>query len=237
MKHIIKTSVVLLFVLAAAVATYAQSAIGTVVTLSGYILNGNTLSPVESGYSLYDATGKKVGQSNRSNANDGYLVTGLKPGQTYTIKIEDPRYFKQEFKVDIPTTSKYVEISKDFIARPMESGRSIVVQPIPFDLKKTDLKDGTESDINDMARMLIMNPSVNIEVVCYPDEEVEGTTSRISLDRGNALKAAFVKSGVSGERISVRAAPSVDPINPPPMRKGAKGKRYVGTVYLVITKV
>jgi len=119
----------------------------------------------------------------------------------------------------------------------MESGRSIVVQPIPFDLKKTDLKDGTESDINDMARMLIMNPSVNIEVVCYPDEEVEGTTSRISLDRGNALKAAFVKSGVSGERISVRAAPSVDPINPPPMRKGAKGKRYVGTVYLVITKV
>jgi len=98
MKHIIKTSVVLLFVLAAAVATYAQSAIGTVVTLSGYILNGNTLSPVESGYSLYDATGKKVGQSNRSNANDGYLVTGLKPGQTYTIKIEDPRYFKQEFK-------------------------------------------------------------------------------------------------------------------------------------------
>lgn len=236
MKHLIKITIVLLCVVATAACVYAQSAIGTVVTLSGYILNGNTLAPVESNYSLYDVNGKKVGQSNRSNAIEGYLVTGLRPGESYTIKIEDPRYFKQEFKVDIPKTSKYVEISKDFIARPLESGRTITVQPVPFDVKKTTLKVGMENDISDMARMLIMNPSVNVDVLCFPDEETVGA-SNLSQMRGNALKAAFVKAGVSGERINVRASPGVDPINPPPLRKSAKGKRYVGPVYLVITKV
>jgi len=236
-QYLMKFTTLVLFVVIAATCANAQSAIGTVVTLTGYILNGNTLAPVESNYSLYDVNGKKIGQSSRSNAIDGYLQTGLKPGESYTIKIEDPRYFKQEFKVEIPKTSKYVEISKDFIVRPLESGRMITMAPGPFDVKKTDLKVGVESDINDMARMLIMNPSVNVDVLCYPDEEAEGTSSRVSTDRGNALKAAFVRAGVSAERINVRVAPSTDPINPPPLRKGAKGKRYVGPVYLVITKV
>lgn len=236
MKHTLKIIAVLGLAVAMSTGAFAQSAIGTVVTLSGYILNGNTLAPVESNYSLYDVNNKKVGQSNRSNAIDGYLVTGLHPGESYTIKIEDPRYFKQEFKVEIPKTSKYVEISKDFIARPLESGRSIAIQPVPFDVKKSTVKVGMESDINDMARMLIMNPSVNVEVVCYPDDEASGA-STMSLTRGNNLKAALVKAGVSSDRVSVRAAPSVDPINPPPLRKSAKGKRYVGPVYLVVTKV
>lgn len=236
MKNLTKIIAVVLVVTAMAIGASAQSAIGTVVTLSGQILNGNTLAPVESNYSLYDVNGKKIGQSSRSNAIDGYLQTGLKPGETYTIKIEDPRYFKQEFKVDIPKTSKYVEISKDFIVRPLESGRKMVVQPGPFDVKKTTLKVGIENEINDMARMLIMNPSVNVDVLCYPDDETASGNS-VSQSRGDALKAAFVRAGVSAERINVRPASTVDPINPPPLRRGAKGKRYVGPVYLVITKV
>lgn len=237
MKNLTKFIAVVLFVAATAVSANAQSAIGTVVTLSGQILNGNTLASVESNYSLYDVNGKKIGQSSRSNAIDGYLQTGLKPGESYTIKIEDPRYFKQEFKVDIPKTSKYAEISKDFIVRPLESGRSINLQPGPFDAKKTTLKVGIENDINDMARMLVMNPSVSVDVLCYPDDESAAGSSSVSQARGNALKAAFVRAGVSAERINVRSATTVDPINPPPLRRGAKGKRYVGPVYLVITKV
>src|SRR5690348_16763691 len=108
MKTLTKITTLVVVAFAMATSAFAQSAIGTVVTLSGYILNGNTLAPVESGYALYDVNGKKVGQSNRSNAIDGYLVTGLKPGESYTIKIEDPRYFKQEYKIEIPKTSKYV---------------------------------------------------------------------------------------------------------------------------------
>ncbi len=37
--------------------------------------------------------------------------------------------------------------------------------------------------------------------------------------------------------ITTRTVNTTDPLNPPPIRKAAKGKRYVGPVYLVVTKV
>jgi len=211
--------------------------IGTVVTLTGFMLNGNTLTPVEANYALYE-NGKKVGQSHKSNANDGFLVTGLKPGGEYMLKIEDPRYFRQEFPITLPKTAKYAEISKDFIVRPMEAGRKISVVPPPFDLRKNVVKSGVEEDIKGLAQMLSSNPSVNVELVCYPDEDgTAATASSMSTARGNALKAAFEANGVQGSRITVKTVNTVDPINPPPLKKGAKGKRYVGSVYIVVTKV
>ncbi|MBI2794354.1 MAG: hypothetical protein HYX66_06880 [Ignavibacteria bacterium] len=210
--------------------------IGTVVTLTGYMLNQNTLTPVDANYAVYEA-GKKVGQSRKSSVRDGFLVTGLKPGGSYTVMIEDPRYFREEFPIALPQSSRYAEISKDFIVRPMEAGKKIVIMPSPFDLRKNVIKAGVEEDLVHFAKMLSMNPGVSVELVCYPDEEVPAAAaSSISTTRGNALKAEFEKAGISGSRISVKSASTVDPINPPPIKKSAKGKRYVGTVYVVVTK-
>lgn len=210
--------------------------IGIVVTLTGFILNQNTLSPVDANYAVYEA-GKKIGQSRKASVRDGFLVTGLKPGGSYTVMIEDPRYFREEFPIALPQSSKYAEISKDFIVRPMESGKKFVISPPPFDLRKNVIKSGMEDDLSRLAKMLSMNPGVNVELVCYPDEEVPAATATgISTSRGNALKAEFEKAGISGSRISVKAASTVDPINPPPIKKSAKGKRYIGTVYVVVTK-
>jgi len=223
---------------ASATVASAQSAIETVVTLTGNMLNASSLSPVEANYSVLDASGKKLGPARRSNAIDGYLVTGLRPGESYTIRIEDPRYFRQDYAIQIPKTSKYVEISKDFTVKPMEAGRSIAVAPSPFDLKKSALKVGSDEILGDMSRMLVMNPSVVVELVCYPDNDGSAAeVSKLTGDRTSALKAYFIKNGVSEQRIKVRVVSSTDPINPPPLRKGAKGKRYVGPVYLVVTKV
>ncbi|MEN9796299.1 MAG: hypothetical protein RLZZ150_1276 [Bacteroidota bacterium] len=225
-------------VLALPLRVQAQGAIGTVVTLTGYFLNAASLTPVEANYAVYDSQGKKVGQSFRSSATDGYLQTGLKAGQTYTIRVEDPRYFRQEFAIDLPATSKYLELSKDFVVRPMEAGRKIKVTPVPFDVKKSALKTGAEDDLADLVRVLTMNPGANIEIVCYPDAEGTADASqKISQARAEALKAHFASKGVSAARISIKAVTTVDPLDPPPIRPTAKGKRYVGPVYLVITKV
>jgi outer membrane protein OmpA-like peptidoglycan-associated protein len=236
--RIISVAAAAAFFLAAAIGASAQSAIGTVVTLTGYFLSAQTLTPVEANYIVIDSKGKKVGSSFKSNSTDGYLQTGLKPGESYIIRVEDPRYFRQEFRVEIPSTSKYLEMSKDFVVRAMEAGRTITVSPAPFDLKKTNLKTGAEDDLADIASVLVMNPGANIEIVCYPD--VEGTADavqKISSGRAESLKRFLVSKGVSAGRISIRAVSTTDPIDPPPIRKAAKGKRYVGPTYIVITKV
>jgi outer membrane protein OmpA-like peptidoglycan-associated protein len=216
----------------------AQSAIGTVATLTGFVLEASSLIPVESNYSVYDENGKKMGQSRRASAGDGFLVTGLQPGASYTIRVEDPRYFKQEFSVSIPRTNKYAEISKDLIVRKLEAGRKILVNPSPFDLRKTDIREGVEDDLRDLAKTLTMNPSVKLEIICYPDEDLSASkAASISEERGKALKAFLENVGISPTRMAVKSVQTTDPINPPPLRKGAKGKRYTGSVYLNITGV
>lgn len=217
---------------------YAQSAIGTVATLTGFVLDATTLLPVESNYSVYDANGKKIGQSRRASAADGFLVTGLQPGETYTLRVEDPRYFKQEFAVAVPKSNKYAEISKDLIVRKLESGRKIMVSPSPFDLRKTDIREGMEEDLRDLAKTLSMNPSVKLEIICYPDEDLTASkAASISEERGKALKAFLENAGVNASRITVKTVQTTDPINPPPLKKGAKGKRYTGSVYLQVSGV
>jgi len=232
----IVASIILLSI--GSISASAQSAVGTVVTIAGYFLSAQSLTPVEANYIVIDGQAKKIGQASKSSARDGYLQTGLKPGESYTIRVEDPRYFKQEFRVDIPSTGKYLEISKDFVVRAMETGRTITVAPSPFDLKKTVLKTGSDEDLGEFAKVLILNPGTNIELVCYPDQEgTSDAVQKLSSARAEALKKFFVSKGVSAGRISVRAVSTTDPIDPPPIRKAAKGKRYVGPVYLVVTKI
>jgi outer membrane protein OmpA-like peptidoglycan-associated protein len=229
---------VLLLLSGATASVHSQSAIGTVVTVTGYVLNVNTLAPVEAAYSVYDGQGKKVGQSHRASEKDGFLITGLQPGQMYKIRIEDPRYFKQEFAINLPAASKYTEISKDLVVRPLEVGRRLMLVPAPFDLKKDEIKTGTEEDMAELAKTLMMNPNVHIELVCYPDEQVsDSQASAVSMARGTSLKTFLEHQGVNGSRITVKQVKGTDPINPPPLKKGAKGKRYVGSVYLVVTKL
>lgn len=238
MKSSMKLFVLALAIVVCATGAYAQATVNTVVTITGFILNAKTLTPVECSYALYDAGGAKISQTTKAHEVDGYLVTGLKPGEEYLIRIEDPRYFKQEYRVKVPKTSKYVEISKDFTVRPLESGRRIAVSPNPFDLKKTNMRVGSDEILADLARMLAMNPQVKFELQCYPDEAGAGDDARrISTERGNALRQFLVKAGVNSSRINVASAAGVDPIDPPPIRKGPKGKRYVGPVYVVITGV
>ncbi|MBC8125141.1 MAG: hypothetical protein H7X70_05360 [Candidatus Kapabacteria bacterium] len=243
MKHlnsmrIIKTMFIVALVAGSSVVVSAQSALGTVVTLTGFFLSGQSLTPVEANYSVLDFQGKKIGPSSKSNQTDGYLQTGLKPGESYMIRVEDPRYFRQEFRVDIPATGKYLEISKDFVVRAMETGRTVAIAPSPFDLKKVVLKTGAEDDLSEFVKILIMNPGTNVEFVCYPDVEASAdVVQKISSGRAESLKKFFVSKGISAGRVSVRAVSSTDPIDPPPIRKAAKGKRYIGPVYMVITKV
>lgn len=236
--NMFKTCIAAAMLFMATLGASAQGTVNTVVTVAGHIVNAATLEPVECTYGVYDGSGRKVGQTRRATISNGYLVTGLQPGERYTLRIEDPRFFKQDYAIEIPKTSKYMEVSKDFTVRAMEAGRKFMLMPSPFDLKKTILKVGTEELLEEVVRILSLNPNVKVDVVCYPD--AEGTSAEITKltqDRGNALRDYLVKQGVSAQRITVKPTSTTDPLNPPPLKKGAKGKRYVGPVYVVVTQV
>jgi len=212
--------------------------VGTVITVAGNVLDEVTRNPVTVNVVFSDESGNRAGSS-RSNSKDGsYLVTGLKPGKKYKVRLEQSEYFQAEYEISLPNTGKYAEISRDFLVKPLVKGTKIAARNAPFEVKKSKLRVGANDILDDFKRSLLINPNVNIEIQCFPDtDDDKALNTKLTQDRCTALREYFTKAGISDKRITVKPSDSIDSLNPPPIRKAAKGKRYVGSTYFVVTKL
>lgn len=237
-----KTLSIILAIYAVAAFSFSLNAqvIGPVVTLRGIVLDETTRNPASVNLTFYDEQNKKI-TSSRSNVKDGeYLVTGLKAGKKYTVQIEHPDFFKAEYVIKLPATDKYAEISRDFLVKPLAKDARMFLRLSPFEAKKSKIRVGAGDMLDEFKQSLIMNPGVVVEIQCYPDTDADKTAnSKLTTERCKTLQNYFVKGGVADSRIKIKAFDSTDPVNaPPPLsKKVAKGKRYIGSTYIVVTKI
>ncbi len=213
--------------------------IGPVISLTGNIFNEVTRQPVTVFLMVFDEEGKRVNATRSNSAQNGYYyITGLKPGKKYRLSIKQKDFLTEEFEIMTPNTDKYLEISRDFLLKPLEVGVSIKLPVAPFELNKSKLRYGAELFLNDYVNVLRLNPNVIIQIECYPDDN-ENKQENIQLtdDRGRSLKAFFESQGIESSRIVTKSNSNTDPKTPLPTRKLAKGKRYIGPTYLTITSI
>lgn len=212
--------------------------IKTTVGVTGSVLDQVSKEPTSVNLDVYDISGKKI-NSTRSNGKDNgyYYIAGLKPGQTYFVTIKEDGYFKERYKIDVPNTDRYLELSRDFLVKPLEKMTMIKIPVPPFELNKSKLRYGAGFLLNDLTSTLINNPDVNFKIVSFPDnKENPAMNEALTTERAESLMDYFVIQGVDPSRITVEGNKDVDTKNPPPTEKAAKGKRYVGPTYIVVTK-
>ena len=216
-------------------AAYAQ-ALGPVVSLTGNIFNEVTKQPVTVFLMVLDQDGKRVTATRSNSAENGYYyITGLKPGKTYTISIKQKDYLNEQFVLSVANTDKYQEISKDFLVKPMEKNAYLKLSVPPFELNKSKLRFGSEFLLEDMAGTLKNNPNVKFDIVCFPDNSKDKKENlELTDERSKALMNYFVSQGIDVSRITTQGNADIDPKNPPPTKTAAKGKRYIGSSYIVV---
>ncbi|TAL70311.1 MAG: hypothetical protein EPN82_03125 [Bacteroidetes bacterium] len=211
--------------------------IQTVVALTGNVFDAVSKAPVTATIKITDEGGKRVNQT-RSNAieNGTYYVTSLKPGKTYFVNITKEDYFDEKFKITLANTDKYEEISRDFLIKPKGKGVKIPLPVPPFELNKSKLRYGAEDLLEGIQSTLVNNPDVKFEIVCYPDNDKDPKQNqKLTDERCQSLKDYFTANGVEGMRFKIQGSATTDPLRPPPTSKMAKGKRYIGTSYIVVT--
>jgi outer membrane protein OmpA-like peptidoglycan-associated protein len=218
-------------------ATSSAQLLNTVVALTGNVFDAVTREPVTAFITVKDENGDKI-SATRSNAYEKgyYYVTGLKPGRKYTILLNKPDYFKEKFELTVANTDKYVEISKDFLMKPLVKGVQIPFVVPPFELNKTKLRFGGEELLDDIKNSLTNNTNIKFQILCYPDKaDDQYENEKITLERCKAIMAYFVANGVDASRITMLGSGKPDPKNPPPTKTKAKGKKYIGPSYIVVT--
>ncbi len=207
-----------------------------VVSLTGSVFDEKTHQPIEINIKAYDEDGKMIYRG-KSNSIDGYyFITGLKPGSSYSIFFEDFDYFRQEYTVDIPNTDKYQEFSKDFLAKPKEEGVKLPFIVSPFELHKSKVRHGADIFLKNTIMTVKRNRSMKFKIQCFPDNNSDKSENlKLTQERCQNLKNYFIENGVPAGRITgLIPEKATDPENPPPFKKRAKGKRYIGTTYIIV---
>lgn len=211
--------------------------VGTVVALTGSVLNSVTREPVTAYLIVLDENGKRINATRSNSAEKGYYyITSLKPGQKYFITISQPNYFKEKFEIEIANTDKYTEISKDFLITPIQKGIDLPLTISPFELNKSKLRFGSEYLLTDIISTLQNNPDIKVDIICFPDNNQDkNENQKLTEERAKSLRAFLVEKGISESRINIKSNSSTDPKNPPPVEKRAKGKRYIGSTYIRVS--
>lgn len=208
----------------------------TVVAVTGSVINYNTKQPETVNINVFDNSGRKI-NSTKSNASENgyYYVTGLFPGNTYIFVIKENNFLIERLEISIPNTDKYIEISRDFLVKPNAKGTSIKFPVTPFELNKSKLRYGSSVILNDIINTVKYNPKIKFKVVAYPDKN-DNLKANLELTqkRAEAIIDYFSINGVDPAYFTAIGNDKTDPNYPPPTKKESKGKRYLGSVYLVI---
>jgi outer membrane protein OmpA-like peptidoglycan-associated protein len=202
----------------------------TVVSVTGVTQNELTQENIKAKITVKDEAGKVI---NRTNSMGDYFITGLTPGNNYKLEISAKGYFMKSYDLTVPNTDKYEEISRDFTLKPMAVGVKIPLKVIPFDIGKSEMRAGIDYLFKDLVQILRRNKKAEIAIQVYPEsssDQLEKTKLRAE-NILNYLKSKKVRASLVSEPKS-----ELDPDNPPPAGKQAKGKRYKGSIYFKVLK-
>ena len=213
--------------------------VNPVVSITGSVMDAVTRQPITAIMIVTDENGKRI-NATRSNGTDNgyYYLTSLKPGKKYTITVSSKYYLKEKYTFKIDKAYKYTELSHDFLVMPLTVGAEIPLAFAPFELNKSKLRYGADYVLDGIKGTMLNNKNVKFQIICYPDMEGDPKHNlELTKARAESIKKYLVANGIDASRISIKGNKDVDPKNPPPKKKRAKGKRYIGTTYIKIIAI
>jgi len=235
---IFKTLIFVLVIFTAFSGKSSSQMISPVISLTGSVYDAITKEPVTVMLVVSDETGKRLNAA-RSNATENgyYYLTSMKAGHKYTISISTPNYLKEKYNIFIQEATRYTELSKDFLVKPVLIGAMIPIKVPPFEVTKSKLRVGAEDFLEDIKGTLENNPNVKFEIDCFPDNNTDKKENKtLTEERAKSLMNYFTANGIDAGRITISGSATTDPKNPPPTKKAAKGKRYIGPSYIKIVE-
>jgi outer membrane protein OmpA-like peptidoglycan-associated protein len=206
----------------------------TVVAITGNVFDALTKEAVSVKITVKNELGEKI-NSSKSNSVDGYYyVTKLHPGRTYKLCIDDERFLKESIEMHIPETDDYDEFSKDILVYPNSKRTAVKMQVPPFEINKSKIKYGYAVLMDQYINVLTSNPDKKLIIACYPDNDKNPKVNEtLTTARAESLADFFSINGIDPSRITTKGNTATDPAYPMPKEKAAKGKRYIGTTYLI----
>ena len=143
-----------------------------------------------------NATNEVIETITTDPATGAYTVM-LPSGKNYAITVSSEGYMFHSENFNIPSTTKYQEITKNIRLLSMDPGSKVVLNNVFFDTGKANLRPESYGELNRLAEVFKLYPKLVIEISGHTDNQgSKATNNKLSLNRAKAVVEYLISIGV-----------------------------------------
>ncbi|MEO7961552.1 MAG: OmpA family protein, partial [Ginsengibacter sp.] len=172
--------------------------------VKGKVYDNKTREGLPSSVELADVKTRQVISKLQTDEEGNYLVT-LPVGQDYAFNVKRKGYLFYSENYNISDASSDSIFQVDIPLQPIEAEAHIVLKNVFFDIKKTELKPESVTELDNVVRLLNENPSLKIEISGYTDN-VGKPADNLQLSTGRAVAVVnyLLNKSVKNERLTFK---------------------------------
>jgi outer membrane protein OmpA-like peptidoglycan-associated protein len=199
-----------------------------VILIKGKVINEVTKQPIVANISYFDLlTDQEVGIAVSSPVDGSYNIV-LPPGTDYSMMARKEGYISESEHIYAIEIAEYTEMEKDLLLIPLEVGVTVQLHNIIFETGKGVIKEESSDELNKLLKLLIENPSVDIEISGHTDnvgaDEANLTLSR---ERAVAIKKFLELGGIDSKRLTAVGYGRTKPVTTNDTEEGRAQNRRV----------
>lgn len=178
----------------------------------GTVYDKKTNKPIDAAITYEDLTsGEELGIAS-STVQNGFKLA-LPKGSQYGFLAKADGYIAVSENLDLRNISKYEEKEVNLYLVPIESGQTVRINNLFFDVGKYSLRKESYNDLNRLVKILNDNASMQIEIQGHTDNQgSEDTNNKLSNNRAKAVYDYLISKGINASRLTYKGYGESKPI-------------------------
>lgn len=199
-----------------------------VVLVYGRVLNQKTKEPIEAQIVYFGLTDNKEYGLATSDAKTGEYRIVLPRGVNYGFKSSVTGFISIAENLNVVTLDDYKEIERNLYLAPVEVGKSFRLNNIFFDTGKYELRPESENELENLRRLLVENPYMEIEISGHTDDVGDNSKNlELSSNRAESVVKWLIDYGIAAGRLKSRGYGEAKPEAPNDTEEGRQLNRRV----------
>jgi outer membrane protein OmpA-like peptidoglycan-associated protein len=168
----------------------------------GVVLDAKTKEPLFASIELSDIEQNQLLATFTSDSLTGKYTLSLPLGVNYGVGVKKEGYLYHSENFNIPLNEEAQTINQVIFMNKIEVNQVIVLKNIFFDVNKTTLKPESATEIDNAYKLLMENPTIEIELSGHTDNTGSATNNKkLSEGRALAVVNALKEKGIDASRM------------------------------------
>jgi outer membrane protein OmpA-like peptidoglycan-associated protein/tetratricopeptide (TPR) repeat protein len=194
--------------------------------LKGAISDQFTGDPIFANIELTDNATNQVVATFNSNETTGNYLVSLPSGKDYGIAVKAENCLFYSDNLTISNAKGYNEIVKDIQLQRIEVGSKVVLKNIFFATGKATLTESSETELQNLLKLMRDVPSLKIEVSGHTDNVGSASKNKVlSEDRAKAVVDYLLANNIAQDRLIYKGYGFEQPIASNQTKEGRQQNR------------